>query len=65
MEINNITDLKLWLDQDLGSINRQDMLDKIFEMITNKLNIMELDYHKDNRKLYMELLNFIIRNTNT
>lgn len=65
MEINNITDLKIWLDQDLGSINRQDMLDKIFEMITNKLNIMELDYHKDNRKLYMELLNFIIRNTNT
>ena len=65
MQIKNLTDLKIWLDQDLGSINRQDIVDKIYEIITNKLNIMELDYQKDDNKLYMELLKFIVKNTST
>lgn len=65
MEIKTLTDLQLWLDQDLGSLNRQDMVDKIYEMITNKLDSMELEYHQDDNKLYMELLKFIVRNTKT
>ena len=65
MEIKTLTDLKMWLEQDLGSINRQDVVDKIYEMITNKLNIMELEYHKFDNKLYMELLKFIVKNTQT
>ena len=65
MEIKNVIDLKIWLEQDLGSINRQDVVDKIYEMITNKLNIMGLEYHQHNNKLYMELIKFILRNTYT
>ena len=63
MEIKNLMDLQIWLDQDLGSINRQDVIDKIYEMITNKLSSMELEYHQQDNKLYMELIKFIIRNT--
>lgn len=65
MEIKNLLNLKIWLDQDLGSINRQDIVDKIYEMITNKLTNMQLEYHQKDNKLYMELLKFVIRNTNT
>ena len=64
MKIKNIIDLQIWLEQDLGSINRQDMIDKIYEKITNKLNSMELEYHQQDNKLYMELLKFVVRNTN-
>ena len=64
MKIKNIMDLQIWLEQDLGSINRQDMIDKIYEKITNKLNSMELEYHQQDNKLYMELLKFVVRNTN-
>ena len=65
MEIKTLTNLKIWLEQDLGSLNRQDIVEKIYEMITNKLDSMELGYHQQDNKLYMELLKFIINNTNT
>lgn len=64
MEIKNLMDLQIWLEQDLGSINRQDMIDKIYEIITNKLNSLDLEYLQEDNKLYMELLKFVVRNTN-
>lgn len=65
MQIKTLSDLKIWLDQDLGSINRQDIVDKIYEMITEKLNNLQLNYNQHDNKLYMEFLKFVVNNTNT
>ena len=64
MKINNPTDLKIWLEQENYTIVNHETIEQIYDMITTKLNELNLLYNENDNKLYLELLKFIISNTN-
>ena len=64
MKINNLSDLEIWLEQENYTIVNHEAVQQIYDMITNKLNELNLLYNKNDNKLYLELLKFIISNTN-
>jgi hypothetical protein len=65
MKINNLSDLKIWLEQENYTIVRQEAIEQIYDMITKKLNELNLVYDKNNNQLYLDLLKFIVINTHT
>ena len=64
MKINNLSDLKIWLEKENYTIVNHEAVQQIYDMITNKLNELNLLYDENDNKLYLEFLKFIIGNTN-
>ena len=60
MKINNLSDLEIWLEQENYTIVNHEAVQQIYDMITNKLNELNLLYNKNDNKLYLELLNSLL-----